>query len=45
MNIDWDNSCAALWRARRQVLKAVAEADLDTPPLESLLGIERQKET
>lgn len=45
MNIDWDNTCAALWRARRQVLKAVAEADLDTPPLESLLGIERQKVT
>jgi hypothetical protein len=41
--IHWGDSHAALWRARRQVLKAVAEADLDTPPLNSLLGIERQK--
>ena len=41
--VHWDNTYAALWRARRQVLKVVAEADLDTPPLESLLGIERQK--
>ncbi|MEW6444742.1 MAG: ATP-binding protein [Pseudomonadota bacterium] len=41
--IHWANTHAALWRARRQVLKAVPEDDLDIPPLESLLGIERQK--
>lgn len=41
--IHWDKTHAALWRARRQVLKAVPEADLDTPWLGSLLGIERQK--
>ncbi|MGB9670496.1 MAG: ATP-binding protein [Halothiobacillaceae bacterium] len=41
--IHWAHTHAALWRARRQVLKAVAEADLDIPALESLLGIERQK--
>ncbi|MGE4359978.1 MAG: ATP-binding protein [Lysobacteraceae bacterium] len=41
--LDWSATHAALWRARRQVLKAVAEADLDIPPLEALLGIERQK--
>lgn len=41
--IDWAHTHAALWRARRQVLKAVAEADLDIPALASLLGIERQK--
>jgi predicted AAA+ superfamily ATPase len=43
MKMDWNNTHAALWRARRQVLKAVTETDLDTPPLDSLLGIERQK--
>ena len=41
--IHWANTHAALWRARRQVLKAVPEADLDTLPLDSLLGIELQK--
>jgi len=42
-HLDWSTTHAALWRARRQTLKAVAEADLDTPALDSLLGIERQK--
>ncbi|MEW6764400.1 MAG: ATP-binding protein [Pseudomonadota bacterium] len=37
--IQWDITHAALWRARRQLLKAVSETDLDTPPLASLLGI------
>jgi predicted AAA+ superfamily ATPase len=41
--IHWDHTHAAIWRARRQVLKAVAEADLDIPALDGLLGIERQK--
>lgn len=41
--LDWATTFAAIWRPRRQALKPVAEADLDTPALESLLGIERQK--
>ena len=41
--VDWSETHAALWRARRQTLKPVAEADLDIPPLDGLLGIERQK--
>ena len=43
MEFSWDNTHAALWRARQHRLKPVAEADLDTPALERLLGIERQK--
>ena len=40
---DWTSCHAALWRGRQQCFKPVAEADLDTPALASLLGIERQK--
>ncbi|UTA48740.1 ATP-binding protein [Simiduia sp. 21SJ11W-1] len=39
--IDWSTSVAAVWRARRNILRPVARLDAIT--LDDLLGIERQK--
>ena len=41
-HIDWKNTQAAVWRTRRQTLKAVQEIDLINP--DQLLGIDLQKE-
>lgn len=41
MSIDWQQTHAAIWRPRRQVLRAVR--DIDPVCLDNLLGIERQK--
>jgi len=41
MNIDWNNTNAAVWRARQNFLKAVNAIDPVT--LDSLIGIDEQK--
>jgi len=41
MSIDWNTSHAAVWRPRRNALRAVR--DIDPVALEDLLGIDRQK--
>jgi uncharacterized protein len=42
MAIDWQTTYAAIWRAKRQALKAVS--DLDEVALDSLLGVDAQKQ-
>lgn len=42
MNIDWDNTWAAVWRQHKQQLRPVTH--LDEVTLDSLIGIERQKQ-
>lgn len=41
MNIDWNNVLAAVWRPRKECLRAVRH--IDPVRLEELLGVERQK--
>ncbi len=43
MDFSWNSTHAALWHVRQQMLKPVAEADLDTPVLERLPGIGHPK--
>ena len=41
MSIDWHTTQAAIWRARRGILRSVSR--LDDVGLDDLLGIDRQK--
>lgn len=41
-SIDWNNTLAAVWRSRQQILKVVE--DIDWMEMDRLLGIDRQKE-
>lgn len=43
MTIDWNQTLAAVWNARRAILRPVRR--LDTISLEQLLGVEQQKRT
>lgn len=42
MSIDWESFHAAVWRSARQTLRPIVE--IDSVPLDSLLGVERQKQ-